>query len=73
MHTVTSKIPDDLFVKLENLAELTDRKKSYLIKKSIELFLEEKADYFIALARLESNNPKISLEDLEKDDNELED
>ena len=72
MHTITSKIPDDLYVRLDQLSKIVDRKKSYLIRKAIASFLEEREDYYIALHRLEENGPTISLEELEAGD-ELED
>ncbi|MCC8398477.1 MAG: ribbon-helix-helix domain-containing protein [Rickettsia endosymbiont of Labidopullus appendiculatus] len=71
MHTITSKLPDDLYNRLNQLGKTIDRKKSYLIRKAVESFLQEKEDYFIALHRLEQRNPRISLEKLE-DNNDLE-
>ncbi len=65
MHTITSKLPDDLYNRLNQLGKTIDRKKSYLIRKAVESFLQEKEDYFIALHRLEQKNPRISLEQLE--------
>lgn len=67
MHTITSKLPDDLYDRLNNLGKIIDRKKSYLVRKAIETFLEEREDYYIALHRLEQKNPRISLEQLEAD------
>ena len=67
MHTITSKLPDDLYDRLNNLGKIIDRKKSYLVRKAIESFLEEREDYYIALHRLEQKNPRISLEQLEAD------
>jgi RHH-type rel operon transcriptional repressor/antitoxin RelB len=69
MHVITSKISDDLYKKLNQLGEMIDRKKSYLIRKAIESFLEEREDYYIALHRLEQKNKRISLEELDANDN----
>ena len=71
MHTVTSKLPDDLYERLDQLGKIIERKKSYLIRKDVESFLEEREDYFIALHRMEQKNSRYSLEQLESD-NELE-
>lgn len=71
MRTITSKIPDDLYDRLNQFGETIDRKKSYIIRKAIESFLEEREDYYIALHRLEQKNPRISLDLLERD-NDLE-
>lgn len=68
MHAVTTKLPDDLYDRLQNLGQMIDRKKSYLIRKAVESFLEEREDYFIALHRLEQKNPRITLAELEKDE-----
>ena len=68
MHAVTAKLPDDLYQRLDNLCQTIDRKKSYLIRKALESFLEEREDYFIALHRLEQNNPRITLEELNKNE-----
>ena len=68
MHAVTTKLPDDLYDRLENLGQMIDRKKSYLVRKAVESFLEEREDYFIALHRLEQKNPRITLAELEKDE-----
>ena len=68
MQTVTAKLSDETNVRLENLAKVSDRKKSYLVRKAVEMFLEEKEDYFIALGRLEQQNKRYSLEYLEQHD-----
>jgi RHH-type rel operon transcriptional repressor/antitoxin RelB len=65
MRTITTKVSDDLNTRLEFLSRTIDRNKSYLFRKAIESFLEEKEDYLIALHRLEQNGTRISLEDLE--------
>lgn len=67
MHTVTTKLPDELFERLEKLGELLDRNKSYLVRKALEAFLDEREDYFIALHRLEQKNPRISLQELDRE------
>ncbi len=67
MHTVTAKLPDDLFERLEKLGEIVDRNKSYLVRKALEAFLDEREDYFIALHRLEQKNPRVSLAELDKE------
>ncbi|MGV2432563.1 MAG UNVERIFIED_CONTAM: ribbon-helix-helix domain-containing protein [Rickettsiaceae bacterium] len=73
MHVVTTKIPDELYSRLENLAKVSDRTKSYLVKKAVMNFLDEKEDYFIALSRLEAKNPRYSIDYLKEDNSELED
>jgi RHH-type rel operon transcriptional repressor/antitoxin RelB len=67
MYTLTTKVSEDTNNRLENLAKTIDRNKSYLLRKAIENFLDEKEDYLIALHRLEENGERISLSALEKE------
>lgn len=67
MHTVTTKLPAELFERLEKLGETVDRNKSYLMRKALEVFLDEREDYFVALSRFEQKNPRISLQELCKE------
>lgn len=67
MHTLTTKVSDTINSRLENLAKTIDRNKSYLVRKAVEYFLEEKEDYLIAIHRLEQKSKHISLEKLEKE------
>ncbi len=49
--SITVRIPDELDAALEQHARDVDRKKSYIIRKAAELYLQEYADYVIALER----------------------
>jgi RHH-type rel operon transcriptional repressor/antitoxin RelB len=40
---------------------------SYYVKQAIENFLEERADYLLALAVLERNEPRKSLAEMRKE------
>lgn len=66
MTTVSTKLPDLLLERLDRLAGITDRKRSYLIKQAVESYLEDEEDCLIASSRLASGRKRISLEDLEK-------
>ena len=66
MPTLTTKVSEDTNNRLETLAKAIDRNKSYILKKAIENFLNEKESYLIALHSLEENETKISLEELKK-------
>lgn len=52
---------------LNRLARETGRSKSYYVKQAIADFLEERADYLIALSVLEKNEPKKPLAEVRKD------
>ncbi len=61
------RLNEEVEKQLANLAQKTGRSKSYYARQAIVQFLEDKEDYLLALARLEEKNPRISLEDLERD------
>jgi len=53
--------------RLERLAKETGRSKSYYAKLAIKQFLEDREDYLSGIAALERNEPRISLEELERE------
>jgi len=63
---IAVRIPKELEKKLDDLAATTNRTKSYYIRLALEEFLEEEADYLLAVERLARNNPRVSLAELEK-------
>ena len=66
MTMITARIPDHLDKVLTILAKETDRNKSYIVKRALESYIEEKADLLIALSRLEKGEETVSLEEIEK-------
>ena len=65
MTTVSTKISEELDVRIETLAKQLDRKKGYIIRKAIEQYLEDQEDYLIAVARLAKKDKRIPLDQLE--------
>ena len=63
---IAVRLPIDIEKKLDQLAAKTNRTKSYYVRKAIEEFLEDEADYLLAMERIQKNNPRISLDELEK-------
>lgn len=57
--SISIRIPDDLAQSLESLAETIDRPKTYVIRKAIEEYLRDYADYLIALERLKDKEDGI--------------
>ncbi len=57
--SVSIRLPEDMNQRIEYLARIIDRSKTYVIIKAIEEYLEEYADYLIALERLNDKNDKI--------------
>jgi RHH-type transcriptional regulator, rel operon repressor / antitoxin RelB len=60
---VAVRLPKELDERLDRVANETHRSKSYYIRKALELFLEDKEDYLLAVARLEEKNPRIPLDE----------
>lgn len=56
---VSVRLPNRVAKELEQLAESTERPKSYLIRKAIETYLTEYADYQVALDRLRDKDDAI--------------
>jgi RHH-type transcriptional regulator, rel operon repressor / antitoxin RelB len=50
--SVSIRIPEDLAKRLDNIAEETERPRSFVIQKALESYLEEYADLQVALDRL---------------------
>jgi len=57
--TVTLRLPEELVDQVGEIAKSTERSRSYIIKKAIEQYLSEYADYQIALDRLNDINDKV--------------
>ena len=60
------RLSPEIEQRLEKLAQETGRTKSYYAKKAITEFLQDEEDYLLALTRLEKNNPRLSLEEVER-------
>lgn len=57
--TITARLPADMEKRLADLAKLTRRSKSFLIKEALELYLEDMEDAAIALERINEPNRKF--------------
>jgi RHH-type rel operon transcriptional repressor/antitoxin RelB len=64
MKSLAVRIEDDMEKRLENLANVTGRSKSFYVKKAIEEFLNNKEDYLLGLAVLENQEEEYSLEEV---------
>jgi len=60
------RLPEQLENRLSQLSEETHRSKSYYVKRALEEFLSDREEHLLAIARLEKNNPRITLEEMEK-------
>lgn len=59
MATVSVRLPDNLEKALEAIIRETERSKTFVIKKALEAYIDEYADYQIALDRLTDKNDRI--------------
>ncbi|MBM3702758.1 MAG: ribbon-helix-helix domain-containing protein [Actinobacteria bacterium] len=65
---ITVRLPEEISEKLDDLSLEIRRKKSFIIKSALEQYLDEYADYQIALDRLRDKQDKIiTSEDLRKE------
>jgi RHH-type rel operon transcriptional repressor/antitoxin RelB len=60
------RIPEEMDTRLEKLAALTGRPKSYYVREALSAHLDEIEDTYVALYRLEHPARRWTLEDLEK-------
>lgn len=57
--SVSIRLPDETARALEEVAQAIDRPKTFLIRKAIESYLIEQADYQIALDRMLDKDDEI--------------
>jgi RHH-type transcriptional regulator, rel operon repressor / antitoxin RelB len=67
MSMVAVRLDPEMEAELNKLATETGRSKSYYMKEALASFLEDRADYLLALAALERQEPRTSLADLRKE------
>lgn len=65
---ITVRLPEEISDKLDDLSLEIRRKRSFIIKSALEQYLNEYADYQIALDRLKDKQDRIiTSKDLRKD------
>lgn len=57
--SISVRLPDKVAKALEELAKVTERSKTFLIRKALESYLAEYADYQIALDRLRNKDDAV--------------
>lgn len=57
--SITVRVPDNLVNQLDELAVSLERSRAFLVKKAMEMYLSEYADYIIALERLRDKDDTI--------------
>ena len=53
------RLPDEDARALEKLSEATDRSKSYLVQRAVEIYLAEYEEYRVALDRLRDGEDEV--------------
>ena len=53
------RLPEELMLALDNVADVIDRPRSYLVRKAVEAYLDEYAEYQIGLDRLRNKDDRI--------------
>ncbi len=70
MTTITSRIPDDLYKSLSEIAIQSERPKGYIIRKAIQNYIaelqEDLQDYKDAVEILSRNEPVVSWEEVQR-------
>jgi RHH-type rel operon transcriptional repressor/antitoxin RelB len=61
------RLPPDIEKRLDALAKKTGRTKSFYAREAILRHIEDLEDYHLAQRRLSRPNPRVALEDLERD------
>lgn len=64
---LTVRLDPELAARLDELAEATGRSKSHYVRQALEEFLEDRADYLLAISLLEKNDPTIGLDELRRE------
>jgi RHH-type rel operon transcriptional repressor/antitoxin RelB len=64
---LTVRLDPELEARLNELAETTGRSKSHYVRQAIEEFLEDRADYLLAISLLEKNEPTIGIDELRRE------
>ena len=57
--SVSIRLPDELVEQLENVARDTERSRSFIVQRAIEFYLEDYADFQVALDRLRDKSDRI--------------
>ncbi len=66
MKTVSCKVPVETFQRLQELADRSDRKVSYLLREAITHYMDEYENYLVAAAILAKEGKKFSIAELKE-------
>lgn len=61
------RLDPELEARLNELAEATGRSKSHYVRQALEEFLEDRADYLLAISLLEKSEPTMGIDELTRE------
>ena len=64
------RLPPDVEKRLDHLAKMTGRTKSFYAREAILRHIEDMEDFHLAQKRLARSGPRVTLEELERELNE---
>ena len=65
---ISVRLPDDLALKLSEIAKETERSKSFHVQKALEVYLDDLADLQVALDRLhDTSDPIVTSDEMRKE------
>ena len=65
---ISIRLPDDIALKLSDIAKETERSKSFHVQKALEAYLAQLADFQVALDRLhDTSDPIVTADDMRKE------
>lgn len=56
---ISLRLPDTLAAQLDEVAQETERSRSFLVQKAVEFYLEEYADLQVALDRMRDKDDEV--------------
>ena len=61
------RLPEDMENRLQHLADVTGRTKSFYVREALIEYLEDVEDRYLGLYRLENPEKRLSMNDVEKE------
>jgi len=66
--TLSVRLPNKMAEELNNIAQATERPKSYFVQKALETYLADQADLQVALDRMrDTNDPVLSMSEMREE------
>ena len=63
MKNISAKVPDDLIVSIDEIAELRNRNRGEIVREALKFYIDTMADYRIAIDRLKDPTDEIQTEE----------